>query len=715
MAYTYETLLNDNVQFLQGTQTELNKYLPNSTDVKRGTAQEGAFYLTTDTHRIYIGRKVSSGPDADKVFPEEVSTGIATVVESGELSDAVVSGAAHDGDFYYIKSSNVLAVFESNGSGGGQWVQINSPTNISGVTQTFSDTSGITPAPNNSYTGSAAQEVRLRTSVATSGGSADNDIYFKAGDNVTIKPSSNNLGIEISAANSQSNLKIEPSSASANSSQVILSDNINLDTSVYFEGENDTTVAAKYRYIESSDTAVNSKKTYYSQTGSASSGYAYSAINNPSGNPSTSHYYERENVLTIAGPGINGTNVTNLGAVGATTGTSGFKFEIDVQDGAKNSTRQAILSGTASYLDPTIQYGSSGSAKFFGGVAKLDVYSTAETDAKIQSIVTDSLKSVDALHYKGTVASAAELSQKDNGTVQVGDVWKASASFTYNSEPRRAGDLFIAKGTEYALSSDTAVNSSKTYYTRTGSSIDNYVYTPVAAPTGNPSTSSYYEYTGVIASGQVTWEVVPSGDEPLLEGRVLPTDTSNPYFGLEDINISGSYGDAGVDNQAKRPLWVTFDNTNSTLIKATSVGSTADDFKIRLHHVQATTGTSMTISAPTTATPMLVNASTSAVDTIGNQVLNFKAIQSIEKDAYGHITKIVGKEISLQHNYLTEIKTTHTTTGTMGIITLGAQDHLSICDNVLVSGKINLYSDTLSISATTANAGLALNLVWGSF
>lgn len=47
----------------------------------------------------------------------------------------------------------------------------------------------------------------------------------------------------------------------------------------------------------------------------------------------------------------------------------------------------------------------------------------------------------------------------------------------------------------YTASADTTVDADKTYYTRSGSgtSADPYVYTAVASPTGNPSTSSYYE------------------------------------------------------------------------------------------------------------------------------------------------------------------------------------------------------------------------------
>ena len=51
----------------------------------------------------------------------------------------------------------------------------------------------------------------------------------------------------------------------------------------------------------------------------------------------------------------------------------------------------------------------------------------------------------------------------------------------------------------YGASSDTSVKAGKTYYTRSGSGTDQspYVYTPVENPTGNPSTSSYYEVTNI--------------------------------------------------------------------------------------------------------------------------------------------------------------------------------------------------------------------------
>jgi len=66
---------NKNIKFLSGTQTDLNKYFLGSGDLKSGTAVEGAFYLTLDTHRLYIGRKIDDN-GVTKVIPIPVNEGI---------------------------------------------------------------------------------------------------------------------------------------------------------------------------------------------------------------------------------------------------------------------------------------------------------------------------------------------------------------------------------------------------------------------------------------------------------------------------------------------------------------------------------------------------------------------------------------------------------------------------------------------------------------
>lgn len=65
-------------------------------------------------------------------------------------------------------------------------------------------------------------------------------------------------------------------------------------------------------------------------------------------------------------------------------------------------------------------------------------------------------------------------------------------STNYAMIERTLGAADTTSATTYVASTDTTVQQGKDYYTRSGSS-PNYTYTKVTSPTGNPSTSNYYE------------------------------------------------------------------------------------------------------------------------------------------------------------------------------------------------------------------------------
>lgn len=96
-----------NIQFLLGTQANLEKYISGSS-----TAAEGTFYLTNDTHRLYVGTSLGTAVP--------VNEGVITVPNL----DALQNISAHPGEFYYVKAGNILCVYD-----GKQWVQINNNTN----------------------------------------------------------------------------------------------------------------------------------------------------------------------------------------------------------------------------------------------------------------------------------------------------------------------------------------------------------------------------------------------------------------------------------------------------------------------------------------------------------------------------------------------------------------------------------------------------------
>lgn len=112
-----------NVGFKLGLQASVDALL--SKGASAG-AVEGSFYLTSDTHRLYIGNKDGS------LAP--VNEGVITVADISDLPTVSPSNAAaYVGRFYYVSKPNILCVF--NGSG---WAQINTDTTVKSIENALS-------------------------------------------------------------------------------------------------------------------------------------------------------------------------------------------------------------------------------------------------------------------------------------------------------------------------------------------------------------------------------------------------------------------------------------------------------------------------------------------------------------------------------------------------------------------------------------------------
>jgi hypothetical protein len=103
--------VNSNVGFKLGTQDAVDSIIKNKTSVTIGS-----FYLTSDTHRLYIG-------ESDGLHP--VNEGVITVEKIENLPDVSGNEDAYAGRFYYVKEGNILCVFN-----GQVWAQINSDTYV---------------------------------------------------------------------------------------------------------------------------------------------------------------------------------------------------------------------------------------------------------------------------------------------------------------------------------------------------------------------------------------------------------------------------------------------------------------------------------------------------------------------------------------------------------------------------------------------------------
>lgn len=95
---------NTNVCFLRGTQANLNNLT---------TSDTGTFYLTDDSHELYIGLGEGKKPVALNRYVD--------IYENWEAISKLTD--IHSGKFYYAEAENILCVY--NGS---KWTQINPDT-----------------------------------------------------------------------------------------------------------------------------------------------------------------------------------------------------------------------------------------------------------------------------------------------------------------------------------------------------------------------------------------------------------------------------------------------------------------------------------------------------------------------------------------------------------------------------------------------------------
>ena len=114
--------------FKRGTQAGLNALT---------TSDEGTFYLTTDSHRLYVGTGSGKKP--------------ALLNQTVQIADSVnalksLTGMVEN-DFYYAKSENILCVYTNSG-----WVQINPDTCTNTKVENAAFSEGVYNSANNTVT-----------------------------------------------------------------------------------------------------------------------------------------------------------------------------------------------------------------------------------------------------------------------------------------------------------------------------------------------------------------------------------------------------------------------------------------------------------------------------------------------------------------------------------------------------------------------------------
>lgn len=162
-----------NVMFKRGTQANLPV-----------TAQDGVFYLTTDTGRLYVGQGTTMVELNKSIIEVTAATEDATT-HKWTVTTAAGARPVKEGEFYYHAANNILMVGASNGN----LVQVNPDTHITST----SSSGGIN---GNTFTSTYTLNFNNGKSAETL------NTTITAGDNISLVSNGVN-GVTIAADNSE--------------------------------------------------------------------------------------------------------------------------------------------------------------------------------------------------------------------------------------------------------------------------------------------------------------------------------------------------------------------------------------------------------------------------------------------------------------------------------------------------------------------------------
>lgn len=443
-----------NVSFKKGLSTALQTIRNNK------TAVPGAFYLTTDTNRLYVGKDDNTLADLNKY-----------ILTVPSLAAAQQQPNLEAGDFVYIEDSNILAVYHDDGNGP-HWVQINPDTD----TNTDTYISSIeAEAKGNADTHQVDITLKIHemTRNVAKGGETSveppKEVKFAitASDMLAANNVSVGMGVG-STSDEEAIIQVEGDGVKEGegaSVKLIGGNNVTVssdkDTDVITIAAQDTqyTIGVEDNTLKfTPNTSIGETIITYASGNDAISidgeektltitHKDFSPATTPTATSLTPAPGESVNLLSAIT--LDKGHVTNYAPVtltlpadnnytyaakSITANNEGkLTFEIDGRDGGADSS---ITSGQVLYYtigEHDDKYYNQGS---------LPVYTKNEVDDKIRGI--------DAMVYRGTLDSEGNGTYTDApvSNVQVGDTYKVASAGEYGSITCFTGDLLIASGEE---------------------------------------------------------------------------------------------------------------------------------------------------------------------------------------------------------------------------------------------------------------------------
>lgn len=461
-----------NVMFKRGTQTGFNNLT---------TYQDGCFYLTTDSHRLYVG---TGNNKADLVSQSVITYPNWAAIEalSNKSSSSYAPGLCSEGQFYYAKAENILCTYSE-----GKWVQINPDHNDDHdtyiksvsvaknttetekgkqlvydvkITQAQKDLKGNNEGAPSEVSGkitiSAADlgQITTHTDVGIEAEKSDSKVYLKnsgVGANAAAK-------VELAGGGSVSVSTDGSNKITISGADTTYSLNTTINTTgakAALQNQNGLTEGSFAVEVDGNVLTVESNTA--GKNGSIKLAHATTLTSGASYTPTDATADESGNV-TLSMPTVSVNKYGHVTAVGIKDVT--LPKDKDTKVSAVTADNSGKITVTMKDEHTTIETPVVSNAVLFHTItvdgAEKTVYNQGDLGAfyssdKVDTLITDAKSEMNAMTYCGTVTKSA-FGQITGP--QKGDTYKAAESFTIGSGSSAIqvdiGDLIIYNGADVA-------------------------------------------------------------------------------------------------------------------------------------------------------------------------------------------------------------------------------------------------------------------------
>lgn len=743
-----------NVMFKRGTQTGFNNLT---------TYQDGCFYLTTDSHRLYVG---NGNNKADLVSQSVISYPNWAAIEalSNASSSSYAPGLCAEGQFYYAQAENILCTYSN-----GKWVQINPDHNDDHdtyvkkvdvakneaetekgkqlvydvkITQAQKNLKGNNEGAPSEVSGkltiSAADlgQITTDTSVGMEAEKSNSKVYLKnsgVGANAAAKVELAGEGsVSISTSNSN---KITISGVDTTYSLNTTTNTTGAKAAL--QNQNGTTDSSFAVEVDGNALIVESNTA--GKNGSIKLAHATTLTSSASYTPTNATADESGNV-TLSMPTVSVNEYGHVTAVGTKNIT--LPRDKDTKVSAVTADNSGKITVTIKDEHTTIETPVvSKEAVLFHKItvdgAEKTVYNQGDLGAfyssnKVDTLITKAKSEMNAMTYCGTMTNSA-FGQITGP--QKGDTYKAAESFAIGSGDGAiqvdTGDLIIYNGADVAAG--TAGDITKWEVIPSGDDIDTTYNMSLNGTTIQLNNEVSGNTKGTIAVKGTNGISVTNNDglsightNTVAAGAAKGTGLVDRKFTIPTINydsyghITGQGPATTIELPADKDTTYTFGSDaktktislkNSSQVVTGSLQFTTSDnnFVVSLSNKNADKPIVDLTLATVTQTNLPDKAGVSYSPLSGGDTQTF-TVAKANVDAYGRVTGFENQTITLNTDKLTYAVSTNVVDAGK---TLSVNSSLTDKAGTAQKKSVKITSDSLTFKAATD--AVSVDLVWGTF